>query len=1390
MSAPALLAQLESLGVRVTADGERLRVSAAAGQLTDDLKASIAQAKPQLLALLAQRGCGRGGEFPVSFAQRRLWFLDQLEPGNSAYHLGASHRITTTIDVAAMVEAVNDVVRRQDALRTVIDQARGEPVQVVRPFESQPVPLLDLSQLPTAQRDAEQRRLTREEASRPFDLARGPLFRAALLRLAADDHVLLFTMHHVVSDGWSLGIFLSDLHVAYEARSAGRAPAFVPLQLSYGEHAARERATLSGQTLDDLLAYWRGRLGDASPTLALPTDRPRPNRRSFEGAALNFALSPEVSDGLRALARSERATLYMTLLAVFNVLLHRYSGQRDIVVGTPVANRHASEVERVIGMFVGTLPIRSDLEPGLAWRALLRQLREHVIDAQAHSALPFEKIVDELRPERNLAWSPVYQVVFALQNAPLASAFDVTTVAAMVDLSLFMWDEPQGIRATLEYNTALFDASTAEGLRDHFCALASSVLRAPDEAIGRLDMLGTAQRECILEGWNATVRTFSRDASLPALLHAAARRQPHAVALESAHPASEVLSVTRFTYQELFDASERLANQLCAHGVRAGDAVGLYVERSVGAVLALLAIVKAGAAYVPLDPADPVPRTLAVLRDAGIGTVISQRSLASRLPRADTRVLELEQLWALPAAAPAAAVVAPEADALAYIMFTSGTTGVPKGVCVTHRNVARLVCNTDYIELGPEETLLQFAPLAFDASTLEIWGALLNGAHLVVHSSHVPTASDLAQTLRQHRITTLWLTAGLFHQMVESELPALAAVRQVLAGGDVLSVPHVQKLLDAKTGGVVVNGYGPTENTTFTCCHRMLPGQQLSDTVPIGRPIANTRVYLLDELGQPVPPRVAGELFAAGDGVARGYLGAVEATASRFLADPFDARPGSRMYRTGDLARWRADGTIEFLGRRDRQVKVRGFRVELEEVEDALRHGPGVGDAAVVARRDASGSHALVGYVVAREGGSIDTGAVKRALAERCPPYMVPAALMQLDVLPLTPNGKLDRAALPEPNTLEPVRHEVVGPRTVVEAQLHAILERVLGRSGIGVTDNFFELGGHSLLAVRFFAQIERAFGIKLPVSTLFLAPDVAQLARRLQDEGFRSPWSSLVPIHGEGSRRPLFMVPGIGGNVLCYGDLGRLLGPDQPLYGLQARGLDDREAPFERIEPMAAHYVTEIRSMQPHGPYRLGGTCFGGVVAYEMARQLRAAGETVELLFVLEAWPPPQRPISSSARMRSHQIRFLVSAIKRNLAALRGMNLARRIGALIKGLKAVGEMASQGDVYRGDRAHMYVDRVSLANERALSLYRVQPYDGVLRCAIAARRSFTGDDTRQVWRQMAPRDYQQVELPATDSGMMLLLPCAESLAQWMRAAIDAVDGRPQPEGGARDVAKA
>ncbi len=1382
MNPESLLAHLDSLGVRLTADGERLRVTAAPGSLSDECKALIGEHKPQLLVLLAARSDGAEGEYPVSFAQRRLWFLDQLEPGNSAYHLGAAHGIDSTVDVAAMESALNDVLRRQSALRTVFRAVDGEPMQVVRPFQPIPLVLVDLSDLPAPDRDEVERRHTRDEAARPFSLANGPLIRTTLLRLGNSRYQLLFTLHHIVCDGWSLGIFLENLHVAYAARLAGTAPVLPPLTIHFGAHATRERATLSGATLDNLLSYWRGRLISASPTLELPTDRPRPRLRRFDGAVVTFALTPALSEGLRALARSEHASLYMTLLAVFKTLLFRYSGQSDIVVGTPVANRPTRELESVIGMFVGTLPIRSDLTPDLGLRDLIAQIRENVLDAQTHSALPFEKMVDELRPTRNLAWSPVFQVVFTLQNTPLASNFAVTTVASMYDLSLFMWDEPGGIRGALEYNTSLFDAATAERMRDHFVALAESAVAAPEQSIGQLRMLTATQRSQVLVDWNNTTRPYPRNASLQSLFEVAASRWPQAIAVESAEPEAEVLPVARLSYAELSQASSRLAQRLRDYGVQPGDAVGLYVERSIGAIVAMLAIVKAGAAYVPLDIGDPPARTSEMLRDAGIRTVLSQHLLADRLRDTIVATIILEREWAATGPAPALPDEG-SADAPAYIMFTSGTTGVPKGVCITHRNVARLVCNADYAELGPDETLLQLAPLAFDASTLEIWGALLNGSRLVVYPPGMPTTGALALVLRSQRISTLWLTTGFFHQMVESELTALAGVRQVLAGGDVLSVSHVQRLLDAKQGGIVVNAYGPTENTTFTCCHRMAPGLQLGATVLIGRPISNTRVYVLDPQGEPVPPGVAGELFAGGDGVARGYLANPAVNAEKFLPDPFGAGTGATMYRTGDLVRWRTDGTLEFLGRRDRQVKVRGFRIELEAVEDALRGCPGVRDAAVLAHRDAAGTNALVGYLVPRSADPIDLAAVKLALAGQLPAYMVPGAFVTLAALPLTPNGKLDRAALPKPAaTLG--RRGVIEPRTFLETQLHVIWERVLGRSGIGVTENFFDLGGHSLLAMRLFAQIERVLGLQLPVSALFTAPDIEQFAKRLEHEGFRSAWSSLVTIQGEGTQRPLFMVPGIGGNVLCYGDLARQLGPDQPFYGLQARGLDEREQPFKRIEPMAAHYLSEVRKFQPSGPYRIGGSCFGGVVAYEMAQQLRAAGEEVELLFLLESWPPPRlRPLVDTFRVRSYRIRFLIYAVKRHLAAMRKLSLRQQVQALLSGLKIISEMASTGDVYRGDQASMYVDRVSVANQLSLLHYDLRPYDGAVRFATAAQRSFVGEDTRRQWRTLAPRDYAAIDLPVADSGLMLLTPGVELLATWMRGELAGLDAKANSQAG-------
>jgi amino acid adenylation domain-containing protein len=1382
VSAVELLGRLRALDVRVWLHEDRVRVSAPSGALTPELQQELAARKEELRALLASfraeapdaRSMSAApvetappGEFPVSFAQRQLWFLDHLDTGNIAYNIGASHLLRGPIDVDAMRRAIDAVVRRQGVLRTAFREQNGEVTQVVLPFEPRRFEVTDISHVPPDERLREFERLRKEEAQRPFDLAKGSLFRASLVKVSTDQHVLLFSLHHIVCDGWSLGIFLQELRIHYEAYRQGRESLIAPLPMQYGQYAQGEQQRLVGPNLERMLNYWRERLRGAPAVLELPTDRPRPPRQTLNGGNLRFALPADLSNSLRTLARREQATLYMTILAVFTALLHRYSAQSDIVVGTPLANRDTPDLEGLIGLFVSTLAIRSELSADPSARELIAQIRENVLEGQANQDLPFEKLVEALRPERTMAWSPIFQVTFVLQNTPLASEFEVATAAAMYDMSLFCWDEPDGLRGSFEYNTDLFDPATIARMSEHFERLARAMVGAPDTPISRLTMLGPEERERVLRQWNSTAIEYERQSSIVELFAQAAAKTPNAIALETADANHEVLPKARFTYAELAQATDRMAAHLRASGVVEGAAVGLYVDRSVAAVMAIIGILKAGGFYVPLDSASPPARIAETLSDADIQVVVTQRSLRSKLPETGITAIAIDTDWQKiekSSALPHRAEVRP--DSLAYVMFTSGTTGKPKGVCVTHRNVARLVRGADYVSVVQNDVVLQFAPLAFDASTFEIWAALLNGARLIVYPHNVPTAGELAAALDKHRVSILWLTSGFFQYMVENELASVARVRQVLAGGDVLSLAHAQKLLEAKRDGALVNGYGPTENTTFTCCHRMEAGERLSGNVPIGRPISNTRVYILDAHGEPTPIGVPGELFAAGDGVACGYLRDPHRTAERFVADPFSTEPGALMYRTGDLARWRSDGVIEFFGRRDRQVKIRGFRIELDEVENALRTCARVHDAVVIAKRDASGTSALVGYLVPRAGTAIDQAEVRRELAQRLPDYMTPSVFVMLSALPLTANGKLDRAALPDPVIQ---KAGTVPPRTILETQLLTIWEGIFGRGGFGVCDNFFDLGGHSLLAVRMFAQVERVFGRRLPTSALFEAPTIEELAERLETEGFRGPWGSLVAIQSNGTKPPLFLVPGMGGNVVGYMELARLLGPDQPFYGLQARGLDGREKPFERIEPMAEHYVDELRKVQPKGPYYIGGACFGGVVAWEMAQRLRAAGEEVAFLMLLETWPPKRRlPLVGAISRQSQHVRFLASAAFRHFRELTRMSPRKIVQALRERSKIVTEMVASRDLYRGERAAMYVDRVSTANLKAFENYRTRPYDRSAMLVLAsARRIREARDPRMLWAALVP-SYVKFEIPALDSGLVLKSPHVEVLAQLIR----------------------
>jgi amino acid adenylation domain-containing protein len=907
--------------------------------------------------------------FPQSFAQQRLWFVQQMDPASASYNLAVSFWMDGRLDEAALRRTLAEVVRRHETLRTVFAGGEPHPVQVVIPRVDVVLPLADLGALPPESRQAEAARLAVEEARRPFDLARGPLFRPLLVRLDERRHLLVLAMHHVVTDGWSLGVLFREVGALYGAFAAGAPSPLPELEIQYADFAAWQRERLAGDALEAPLGFWRERLAGAPAALALPTDRPRPAVPSGRGAVHAFRLPRELTEEVHALARRENATPFMVLLAAWQALLSRYSGQDDVVVGSPIANRTRPEIEPLIGFFVNMLALRADLSGDPSFREHLARVRESTLAAYAHQELPFEKVVEELAPERSRSRQPLFGVIFALQNAPfpplelpgLSIRMEpVDPGTARTDLAITLREDGDGFGGRMEYSADLFDPGTVRRMAGHFAALLRAALHDPDARVSALPLADEAERRTVVETWNATDAPYPRHATIPALFEAQARLRPGATAVRFAEGS--------LTYGELNTRANRLARVLRRHGVGRDTRVGLCAGRGAELAAALLAIVKAGGAYVPLDPAYPQERLAYMLADSGARLVLAERHLGGAVPEGAAEILSLDDAWA-EAAGEGGEDLEGGAAALdlAYVMFTSGSTGQPKGVMVPHRGVVRLARGTGDLAFGPGDVFAAMAPVAFDASTLEIWGALLNGASVAFFPPHAPAPHEVARFVRDFGVTTLWLSAGLFHQVVDEAPEALLGVRLVAAGGDVVSPAHVRGALRANPALVVLNGYGPTENTTFTCCHAMRGGDEIPDPVPLGRPIANTRAYVLDAAMQPVPVGLPGELYAGGDGVARGYQGRPALTAARFVPDPFSPQPGARLYRTGDRARWRPDGTVEFLGRADGQLKVRGFRVEAGEVEAALRQHPAVAEAAAVVREDVPGDRRLVAYVVVRQ---------------------------------------------------------------------------------------------------------------------------------------------------------------------------------------------------------------------------------------------------------------------------------------------------------------------------------------------------------------------------------------------------------------------------------------
>ncbi|HWQ32046.1 MAG TPA: amino acid adenylation domain-containing protein [Blastocatellia bacterium] len=1053
----------------------------------------------------------REGELPLSFAQQRLWFLWQLEPDSPFYNIPSAVRLSGQLDVDALERSLNEVIRRHESLRTTVLTRDGKAVQVIAPELTLHLPVEDLSALPDAQREAVARQRAAEEAQLTFDLERGPLIRARLLRLAEDEHVALYTLHHIISDGWSMNLLIREIAALYAAFTSGAASPLAPLEIQYADFAHWQREWLRDEVLNAQLDYWKQQLGGAPALLELPTDRPRPPVQTYRGASLPFALTAELSQQLKELSRKEGVTMFMTLLAAFQVLLARYSGQDDISVGTPIAGRNRQETESLIGLFVNTLVLRTDLSGEPNFKELLRRVRETALGAYAHQDLPFEKLVDALQPERNLSYTPLFQVMFALQNLPMTAQslpglklemMEAEAPVAKFDLSLTMIESGERLTGEFEYNTDLFDAATIERLTAHFQTLLEAIVTNPEQSVARLPMLTADESRRILSEWNQTSAQTLPEQCVHQLFAAQAARTPDATAV--------ICGNERLSYRELDERSTKLARHLKTLGVGPDVLVGLFIERSLALPVALLGILRAGGAYLPLDPAYPADRLAFMLKDSGIAVLLTQQHLKARLANVNSEIhlVCLDADWPLIEAASAQPLpneATPEN--LAYVIYTSGSTGQPKGVMIEHRSLLNhnLAMIGSY-GLQASDRVLQFASISFDVAAEEIFPAWLAGATVVLRPDGMMTGSDLQQMIEREELTVINLPAPYWHEWV-SELAATkaappASLRLVVTGSDRVSAERyaVWKRL-AGSRVAWMNAYGPTEATITATLYapdeHLRPGAE----IPIGKPVANTQLYILDKHQQPVPVGVPGELCLGGAGRARGYLNRPELTAEKFIEwsvvsgnGQRTTDSGQRLYRTGDLARWLADGNVEFLGRVDEQVKIRGFRIEPGEIEAALGEHPAVREAVVIAREDTPGYKRLAAYVVPHNDAVISVDELREHLRRTLPDYMIPAVFVTLAALPLTASGKVDRRALPVPEIEQQALTADEAPRTEAEEKLLEIWQQVLGRRQFSIHDNFFAVGGDSILSIQVIARAGQA-GLHLSPKHFFQNPTIAGLA-------------------------------------------------------------------------------------------------------------------------------------------------------------------------------------------------------------------------------------------------------------------------------------------------------
>ncbi|MBD2202784.1 amino acid adenylation domain-containing protein [Calothrix sp. FACHB-1219] len=1184
--------------------------------------------------------------FPLSFSQSRLWFLDLLEPNNPAYNIAVAFRLDGKLNRPALQQSLQTIIQRHEVLRTTFESVDGVPIQVIHPAYS--VPLIVTELQPTEQLQE----LISQAITTPFNLRSLPLLRVHLYQLAADVHVFVLVIHHIIADGWSLGLMIEELSLSYTAFCRQETAKLQPLPIQYADFAHWQRTTFEQTQLPAQLAYWKQKLTGKIEVLELPTDYPRPAIARYQGSAVSFTINRETSTALQKLCESQGATLFMGLLGVFSTLLMRYSGKTDLLIGTPIANRNRKQVESLIGFFVNTLVINTNLSGNPDFINLLLRIKEETLEAYAYQDVPFERIVEEIQPERNLSHHPLFQVMFVLQNAPMGklelpdlqlTPWETEQVTAKFDLTLLMTETEQGIQGQWEYRSDLFEVTTIKRMVGHFQTLLEAIVANPQQCITALPLLTSTEQNQLLVNWQNNQVDYPQDISLHQLFEIQVKKTPDAIAV--------LFENQYLTYDELNQRANQLANYLQNLGVKPEVVVGICLERSLEMVVGLLGILKAGGAYLPIDSAYPQERINFMLADGQISILLTQEQLLAKLNLQNhAQMICLDRDWEIIAQQsidnPVSGTIA---DNLAYIIYTSGSTGKPKGVMINHRAICNhMLWMQTTFAFQETDIVIQKTPFSFDASIWEFYAPLLVGGKLIIAKpgGH-QDVSYLLEVINQQQVTIVQLVPSLLQMLLEQEgIEKCNSLKHIFCGGETLSLVLQKKLL-SRLNVNLYNLYGPTEaciDATFWTCQAEINQKN----VPIGRAIHNTKTYILDSNLQPVPIGIPGELHIGGAGLARGYFNRPELTADKFIANPFNSVKSERLYKTGDLVRYLPDGNIEFLGRIDNQVKIRGFRIELGEIEEILNQHTDVVNAVLITNVDAVGSQNLVAYIVPATEQLTSVNQLRTFLKEKLPDYMVPANFVIIDSLPLTPNGKVDRKALASLNlkTNIPANNQIL-PRTPLEYKLVEIWEEILQVNPIGVTENFFDLGGHSLLAIRLIAAIENRLDCNLPVVALFREGTIEKIAALIEQERTTSDLDVLVPLQTKGNLPPLFLMHQAGGYALSYSLLAQTLGQERPVYGLQAHGLDGKQPPLATVEAMAASYIKAIRAIQPSGPYLLGGHSLGGLIAFEITSQLEAMGEQVENLLIIDTHPPlPTLEIETSLEDDAAILCFIVEQI------------------------------------------------------------------------------------------------------------------------------------------------